>query len=183
MKQVLSSAIFILLLAIPALSFAQSQVVPKEAIETFNAFLQTWLVDQNIDHALLYFDKSEDFSNKIKEAFEVPDKESFNLVLWLRKTLTMWLIQDHESAEFLGHGNPTASGYQFLPTEPKNLQKRIYPQNINEIVGMKDMRMDSKNALVMVGVGLKHAPRDALLFLMKKVGTEWKITFYIWMVG
>jgi hypothetical protein len=166
----------------------------KEVNEFLNNFLHTWLVEQDIDKAVGYFDNKK-LDENTRKVFSV-NNPSFDINIWTRKILTMWLSYDHGQMELYGHGEPNDPGYANLPLNPSDLISRVNWQDVTEAVrypvyppvakidnpddaGNADLSSDSYLAMFL----LNNSPRDALTFFIEKVNNEWKITFHAWIVA
>lgn len=180
-KIVLFAVLSVFLITSPVLSQSADPKV-KEATTYFESFLKTWIVDQDIDKALTYFDKNSKFENELRNAFGIPSHIKFDLELWLRKTLIMWLYRDHAIMDSLGHGNPTDAMYYAAPLTPNQTSGKIQPKDVNDALQFR-IEKHPESGDLFGWVGLKHAPRDGLIFQIQKVNSEWKIVFYIWMIG
>lgn len=153
----------------------------KEATAFFETFLKTWLIDQDIDKAVAYFSQSDEYANTIKSVFDIPPQEPFDLNLWLRKSLVMWLFANHSKADLLGHGDPTHDAYDFLPVKPGDARSRIQPKDLADVI--YEIKKQAETNKVFGAVILRHAPRDVIIFQIEKIDDGWKIFSYLWMIN
>ncbi|MDO8558312.1 MAG: hypothetical protein Q7S09_03955 [bacterium] len=158
----------------------------REVAEAFNGFLHVWLIEQDIDKAIGFFEQDESFISGTRRMFELTDSEALNTDEWLRKTLVMWLFKDHGEVNALGHGDPRSAEYAQLPTDPKNIVERIQPKMLADAA--KEVRIhlseDDQGAAVYAAMALLgHVSREPIFFIFKKVGKQWKINGLIWVAG
>lgn len=155
----------------------------------FDNFLHVWLVEQNIDKAIEFFDNRK-LENGIRELFS-PTDPSFDIRIWLQKVLTMWLSNNHGWVEACGHSDPNEPGYASMPLDPTGLKGRVSWQSVTEALGqpiipltkIDDLDSDSPSDGYLIMFMLNNAPRDGLMFLVEKVNNEWKITGHMWLAG
>ncbi|MBI2674342.1 MAG: hypothetical protein HYX22_01215 [Candidatus Yanofskybacteria bacterium] len=160
----------------------------QKVTKLFDDFLYSWLVEQDIDKAVEYFDNGKLDSNT-RKIFSV-NSPSFDSNIWLRKVLTMWLFSDHEQVEMYGHGDPNEPDYINLPPNPSSLTNKVNWQSAAE--AMKQVFPLTQNnrpnndlplgSYVSVFI-LNNAPSDAVIFVVEKINNEWKITAHLWWVA
>lgn len=160
----------------------QKSIELKEVKDYFDSFLNAWLIEQDIEKAKTYIDTNDSFFREIfKDMFKVQNP-AFDYDTWLTKTLLMWLEADHGAVSDLSHGDPAHSRYINMPVKLEDLKNRLKWQNLNEAV--KEVEVgDFEKSNYMGFMILKHAPRDGLMFFIKKVGNKWSICGYMWIVG
>jgi len=186
LKKTLILALFTLFFgsysSVQAQTLTSSPQELQEAKEFFDEFLETWLVKQDIDKAISHVSLDDEYKQALLESVEqIP--QNFDLNLHTRKILVMFLVEDHGSLEALGHGNPNHPRYSELSINPTNLQSRIQPPNLSEVLILNRLEPSPEGDDYIAGVQLKHAPRDGLIFLLTKVNQVWKITLMMWTVA
>src|SRR3989344_2146838 len=181
----ISSFVFVLLLFCSSPSFAQDN--KKEAKELLDKFLTAWLIEQDIDRAVTYVAVQESTSD-ISRMFNL-DPAGFDIELWLRKTLTMWLEKDHGLVNNWGHGDPKHPGYINIPAKPADLKSRL-----NLMVALPEVTLDEMDlrnhiagpdaeAAYIASFKFDHAPRDGVVILLIKTSTGWKLLPPLWIVA
>lgn len=175
--------VFLLFFSIPG--FAQDN--KKDANELLDKFLTAWLVEQDIDKIITYIAVRESASD-VARMFEL-DPANFDVETWLRKTLTMGLEKDHGELDSWGHGDPKHPGYVNIPTEPSDLKNRLKP--FVTLPGVSLNEMDLRNhiagpdaeAAYIASFKFDHAPGDAIIILLIKTPTGWKLLPPLWTVA
>ncbi len=192
MKQLAVFAATVLLFAASAFGQAvmpstedQQAKEQQEVAVVFDEFLHAWLVEQDINKAIGFFEQDSLFVSGTKSMFY---NEALDTDEWLRKVLVMWLFKDHGEISALGHGDPRSAGYAQLPTDPKDIAQRIQPKTLMDAV--KEVKVDlyykddqGANTTYGAAVFLKHVSGEVILFAFKKVNGQWKINGLLWIVG
>lgn len=174
------------LIAITSAELAHSRISEHakqraEATEFFKKFLHTWLVDQNIGEVYAAIHQTKEMAQDVRNMFGLSSRHTFDYDLWLQKTLTMWLLQNHGEIDAYGHGNPFAGSYADLATRPTNINDRIRPKVISEVLEFRSFEHPNIAPLNEIfKVQLFHAPEDEIYFGLTKVNGQWRITAYFW---
>lgn len=169
-------------------AFVQTQHVPqsielKEVEDYFDGFLNAWLIEQDIEKVRTFYIDAHDhfFMGVLEDMFKVSGP-GFDYDTWLTKTILMWLEADHGIVSNSGHGDPAHSEYVNMPIKPEDLKNRLRWQNTDEAIEKTGVA-EYADGLYIGFVVLKHVPKDSLLFLMRRVGDQWNICGYMWIVG
>lgn len=174
--------------------YAQESNEQTDVETFFNNFLNTWLIDQDIDRALSMIDRGQEFKRSVTNMFEVSD---IDLDVWIRKVLVEHLEEDHGLMSEMGHGDPRVLGYNNLPTQVSELRSRQRWENLDQVIeGNRDVEKVQNNDFVghilpskaqhvvyFIMIAFNRVSHEGLNFLVSRVGDQWKVVYIFWLVG
>jgi hypothetical protein len=167
--------------------------VPVDVRETAERFLGAWILKANIEEALGFVDTEELQKQQLHQ-----DLGGQEVLVWMRKFLTLWLIEDHGLVNEKGHGVPRTKGYSELPVSPA---EATGPFRIVKYVKLFDA-IESPDGKEPYWVGrvdkgtfdfpseyalafhFRSTTHDGLLILLGRDGNlnRWRVTGMFWIV-
>jgi hypothetical protein len=161
--------------------FEREPVAPAGLVKDAQNFLQSWVGHRAIGDATGVVDAA-----ALRAQFVgIPalDVESGQGTIarrqWVRKLLTLYLVNDHSVVNSAGHGNPNHSGYAGLPEAPLNdgpfasIGDIVTPiLNANDFYSIQAVTGEG----LLMAVRFQHQPHDLIGLFWRQIGNRWIIT-------
>ena len=169
----------------------ETSKVPIEVRDIAEKFLDTWIVKANVEAALGFINPEE-----LHQQLRHEDLGSNEQLVWARKFLTLWLIEDHGLVNEKGHGVPGMKGYSELPVNPEQAQGTFHIVRYERLfdaiespnkkepywVGQFNAKSFGVSGEYALAFHLRATPHDGLLIFLGRDNTGWRITRLFWIV-
>lgn len=166
---------------------APKRPAPPELVESARKMSEAWFRTQSIDAAIAFVDWSElanQFNKADQAALDGASQQS--VILWCRRFMTMFLIDDHSIVNLYGHGDPKSARYREMPEAPPREGPFRARESLTPPIAFSDFFFETAGstgneyALVFQPEGLPH---DAICLIWRSVNGDWKIVRMFALVG
>jgi len=155
------------------------------AVEKFvDAFLRKWIVERDIATAATFISQ-----RGLDEQFALmgfPDQKDNTHKYskqWREHFLSLWLLEDHSKVNDVHHAMDPNLGYELLPNiEMDQIRFASLDEAIEwkggkryEILQMTTVNNPFQNPASAIVFRFIHAPKDAIVLVVQKVGQQWEI--------
>lgn len=108
---------------------------------------------------------------------------------WMRAMLGIWFARDHGLVNAWGHGMPNDKGFAILVEqefEPlggfDRLADAIQVPGLPITYLLAPVEPAERGERYLTTFAFRHAPRDAIMLVVERIGSDWKISGFYWLV-